>query len=77
MQSKITRRKGQTGKVGVVQCIQCGALVPRDKAIQKRRSGLPLSRRLRSLLLKQGAHLSIRTRQVHYCVSCAKHRKYV
>ena len=40
MSSKITRKKGQSGRAKVVQCIQCGKMVPRDKAMEKRKSAL-------------------------------------
>ncbi|MFQ6081699.1 MAG: 30S ribosomal protein S26e [Candidatus Bathyarchaeia archaeon] len=77
MSSRITRKKGQSGRAAVVQCIQCGKMIPRDKAVEKRKSTLPLDRRLRQLLKKQGAYLSTGRSIVYYCVSCAKHRKYV
>lgn len=77
MSSGITRRKGQSGRATVVECAICGARVPRDKAIEKRRSTLPLDRNLRQLLREQGAKLHSSRRIVYYCISCAKHRKYV
>jgi small subunit ribosomal protein S26e len=77
MSSGITRKKGQSGRAKVIQCIQCGQLVPRDKAIRKRKSSIHLDYKLRTLLKKRGAHISNRTSIVYYCVSCAKHRKYV
>ncbi len=77
MSSDITRKKGQSGRAVVVQCIQCGKMVPRDKAVEKRKSSLPLDHRLRELLKKQGTYISAAKRIVYYCVSCAKHRKYV
>ena len=55
MSSKITRKKGQSGRVKVVQCIQCGKMIPRDKAVEKRKLALHLDHRLRALLKKQGA----------------------
>jgi small subunit ribosomal protein S26e len=77
MSSGITRRKGQSGKTETVQCAQCGAIVPRDKAIEKIRSTLPLSKHLRNMLQRQGAYIHSTRRVVTYCISCAKHRKYV
>jgi small subunit ribosomal protein S26e len=77
LSSKITRKKGQSGRAKVVQCIQCGKMVPRDKAVEKRKSGLRLDHRLRTLLKKHGAYISGRISIVYYCISCARHRKYV
>jgi small subunit ribosomal protein S26e len=77
MSSNITRKKGQSGRTKSVECAQCGALVPRDKAIAKRRYGLPLNRRLIKILKDQGARIHAGKNTVYYCVSCAKHRKYV
>ncbi|MDH5441230.1 MAG: 30S ribosomal protein S26e [Candidatus Bathyarchaeota archaeon] len=77
MSSKITRKKGQSGRAGLVQCVQCGKMVPRDKAIERRKSTMPLDHRLRELLKKQGAYLTGGRKIIYYCVSCAKHRKYV
>lgn len=77
MSSGITRKKGKSGKAQVVQCIQCGQLVPRDKAIKKTKFSLRLDHKLRALLKKQGARISNIKTVNYYCVSCAKHRKYV
>ena len=77
MTSKITRKKGQSGRAVIVQCIQCGKIIPRDKAVEKHKSTLPLDHRLRKLLKNQGAYISGRRSIVYYCISCAKHRKYV
>ena len=75
--SGITRRKGESGRATVVECAICGAKVPRDKAMEKRRRSLPLDRNLRPLLMESGAKLHGTRRIVYYCISCAKHRKYV
>jgi small subunit ribosomal protein S26e len=77
MSSGITRKKGQSGRDKAFQCIQCGQLLPRDKAIEKRKSSLRLVFKLRKLLKSSGACISNRSCIVYYCVSCAKHRKYV
>ena len=77
MSSGITRKKGQSGRMDSVICSQCGAKVPRDKAILKRRSTLPLNRQLYKMLKDQGARVHAGKTRVYYCVSCAKHRKYV
>ena len=75
--SGITRRKGQSGKAVTIECALCGAKIPRDKAVEKRRRSLHLDRNLRQLLREQGARLHYGSRIVYYCISCAKHRKYV
>jgi small subunit ribosomal protein S26e len=77
MSSNITRKKGQSGRTRSLECSQCGALVPKDKAIGKTRFGLPLDRRLIKILKDQGARMHVGKNTVYYCVSCAKHRKYV
>ncbi len=59
MNSKITRKIGQSGRAWVVKCIQCGKMIPRDKALEKRKSTLPLDQRLRSLLRKKGARAQV------------------
>ncbi len=75
--SSITRRKGQSGRAMSVECASCGGLIPRDKAIEKLRNTLPLDRNLRRILREKGAKLHSTRRIVYYCISCAKHRKYV
>lgn len=75
--SSITRRKGKSGKTVVVQCTQCGKMIPKDKAVEKRKTTLPIDYRTRMLLKKSGARLSHAKIKVYYCISCAKHRKYV
>jgi ribosomal protein S26 len=75
--SRITRKKGQSGRAHVVQCIQCGKMIPRDEAVEKRKSTLPLDHRLRKLLKDKGAYVDGGRSVVYYCISCAKHRRYV
>jgi small subunit ribosomal protein S26e len=77
MSSNIIRKKGQSGRTRSLECAQCGALIPRDKAIEKTRRGLPLNRQLIKFLKNQGARIHAGKTTVYYCVSCAKHRKYV
>lgn len=77
MSSNITRKKGQSGRTKSVECTQCGALIPRDKAVEKVKRGLPLDRQLIKTLKDQGARIHAGKTTVYYCVSCAKHRKYV
>lgn len=44
MSSGITRRKGKSGRVKVVERAICGAKVPRDKTVEKKRRSLSLAR---------------------------------
>ena len=77
MSSKITRRKGQSGRARTVECAACGAKIPRDKAIAKRRHSLPLNRQLIKTLKEQGARVHSSKTRSYYCISCAMHRKYI
>lgn len=77
LSSGITRRKGKSGRAVVVECAICGAKVPRDKAVEKRSRSLRLGRNLRDLLREKGAKLHGVSRIQYYCISCAKHRKYI
>jgi ribosomal protein S26 len=52
-------------------------MIPRDKAVEKRKSTLPLDHRLRKLLKDKGAYVDGGRSVVYYCISCAKHRRYV
>jgi len=75
--SNITRRKGQSGRSVSVECASCGALMFRDKAVEKKRDSLPFEMNLRRILREKGAKLHSTRRIVYYCISSAKHRKYV
>ncbi len=77
LSSRITRKRAQSSRAVAVQCVQCGKTVPRDKAIEKRKSTLPLNPRLREELKKQDARLPSHRSLVYYRISCAKHRRYV
>jgi small subunit ribosomal protein S26e len=75
--SGITRRKGQSGRATTVECTLCGAKIPRDKAVERSRYSFRLDRNLRALLREKGAKLHNLRRVAYYCISCAKHRRYV
>jgi ribosomal protein S26 len=49
-----------------VQCAQCGKMVLRDKAIEKRKSSLPLDHRLKMLLKKKDTYISAGRQLVYY-----------
>ena len=67
------RSKGGKGRSDLVQCSNCGMMIPRDKA--KRVSKFVslvdpvLARELRS----DGAQIARHKVTKHYCVSCAVH----
>ena|SRR3970040_2398646 len=67
------RSKGGKGRSDLVQCSNCGTLVPKDKAKKlTTRVGLVepmLARELRA----QGAYIATSRTLKHYCVSCAVH----
>jgi small subunit ribosomal protein S26e len=71
------RAKGGKGRSGYVQCSQCGALVPKDKAKKyTQRFSLvepTLARELRSA----GAFIPSERTVKFYCVSCAVHFGHV
>jgi ribosomal protein S26 len=77
MSSGITRRKGKSGRAKVVECAICSAKVPRDKAVEKQRHFFPLDRMLRQPLKEREAKIYAGSSIAYYCISCAKHRKYV
>ncbi|MEM0341977.1 MAG: 30S ribosomal protein S26e [Desulfurococcus sp.] len=67
------RRKGDKGKVGYVQCDQCGRRVPEDKAICVTRMYSPVPPQLAEELEKKGAIIQKYPVRKCYCVSCAVH----
>jgi len=67
------RSKGGKGSSGVVQCMNCGATVPKDKA-KKVTSRLNLvEHSLAKELRAQGAYIAAPKVLKWYCVSCAIH----
>ncbi|MEM0043594.1 MAG: 30S ribosomal protein S26e [Sulfolobales archaeon] len=65
------RRKGDKGYIGRIQCDQCGALVPEDKAICVTRMYTPVDPQLAIELEKKGALIPRYPVKRCYCVSCA------
>jgi small subunit ribosomal protein S26e len=67
------RQKGGKGSSGRIQCTNCGATVPRDKA-KKVTSRLNLvEHTLAKELRAQGAYIASPTVLKWYCISCAIH----
>jgi len=71
------RSKGDKGSGGFVQCVSCGAMVPRDKAkkVTKRVSMVDFA--LAKELRQKGAYITAPMTTKYYCVSCAVHRGVV
>jgi len=68
------RSKGGKGRAAYVQCSQCGALVPRDKAKKATTYKSFVDASLAKELRGQGAIFSRTKIERWYCVSCAIHR---
>ncbi len=67
------RHKGAKGRVGVVQCDNCGRIVPRDKAICIKTYYSPVDPQLARELEKKGAIIMKYPVEKCYCISCAVH----
>jgi small subunit ribosomal protein S26e len=67
------RHQGSKGRVDLVQCDNCGRLVPRDKAICITKWYSPVSPQLAKELEKKGAIIMKYPVTKCYCVSCAVH----
>jgi len=65
------RRKGSKGKVGLIQCDQCGRLIPEDKAVCVTRMYSPVNPQLAAELEKKGAIIMKYPVTKCYCISCA------
>jgi small subunit ribosomal protein S26e len=71
------RAKGGKGHSDLVQCSQCGGLVPRDKAKKVTASYSFVDPQLGKELRAQGAIISTARTMKYYCISCAIHRRVV
>jgi len=67
-----SKRKGK-GREGYTYCSNCGARIPRDKAIRVERWVSLVDRQLEKELKKQGAVIFRKKIVKEYCVSCAIH----
>lgn len=67
------RSKGGKGRSDYVQCSQCGALVPRDKAKKVTRRVSLVEPTLAKELKEKGAYLPSTVITKYYCISCAVH----
>ncbi len=67
------RSKGTKGRTELVECDNCGALVPRDKIKRVTVRVSPVDAQLAKELKAKGAYISSYTTVKNYCVSCAVH----
>jgi len=71
------RSKGGKGSGGFVQCVSCGATVPRDKARKVTKRVSMVDRTLAKELRQKGAYIAAPITTKYYCVSCAVHKGVV
>lgn len=67
------RKGSDAGRKELVHCANCGALIPRDKAIKVTKSAFPLDGTLARELRESGTILPRQKIVKYYCVSCAIH----
>jgi len=67
------RHKGDKGKIRLIQCDNCGKLVPEDKAICVTRMYSPVDPQLARELEKKGAVVMRYPVTKCYCINCAIH----
>ncbi|RLE61027.1 MAG: 30S ribosomal protein S26e [Thermoprotei archaeon] len=68
------RHKGGKGKEDLVQCDDCGALIPRSKAVKITRPVIPIDYQLARELRAKGAVIPQYYVTKYLCVRCAIHR---
>lgn len=71
------RAKGGKGSSTLVQCANCGAMVPRDKAKRSTRRVSFVEPQLAKELRQKGTFLASWVDTKYYCISCAVHRGIV
>ncbi|MGD6809775.1 MAG: 30S ribosomal protein S26e [Candidatus Bathyarchaeia archaeon] len=71
------RAKGSKGSSTLVQCVNCGAMVPRDKAKRSTRRVSFVEPQLAKELRQKGTFLASWVDTKYYCISCAVHRGIV
>jgi len=71
------RAKGSKGSSSLVQCVNCGAMVPRDKAKRSTRRVSFVEPQLAKELRQKGTFLASWVDTKYYCISCAVHRGIV
>jgi len=68
------RHKGGKGKEYMVQCDECGALIPRSKAVKLTRPVTVVDPQLARELRRRGAIIPRYRVTKYYCIRCAVHR---
>lgn len=71
------RSKGGKGSSSLVQCANCGAQVPRDKAKKSTRRVSFVEPQLAKELRQKGTYMASWFDTKYYCISCAVHRGIV
>ncbi len=67
------RSKGGKGRSEIIQCSNCGMMVPRDKAKRVTRWVSPVDPLLARELRAKGTYIARERVVKMYCVSCAVH----
>lgn len=68
------RSGGSAGKKSLVQCSQCGKLVPRDKAKKASKYVTLVEPTIAKELRQKGTYIPRERVMKYYCISCAVHR---
>jgi small subunit ribosomal protein S26e len=68
------RHKGDKGKEAMVQCDECGALIPRSKAVKVTKRYAPIDPQLASELRSRGAIIPTYEVTKYLCIRCAVYR---
>lgn len=65
------RHKGGKGKEDIVQCDECGALIPRSKAVKITRRYSPIDPQLAKELRSKGSIIPTYEVTKYLCINCA------
>lgn len=71
------RSGGNRGSPGLVQCTNCGRMVPKDKAKKVTTYHSLVDFQMQKELRAQGAYIPRQQVMKYYCISCAVHRHVV
>ncbi|RLE66291.1 MAG: 30S ribosomal protein S26e [Thermoprotei archaeon] len=65
------RRKGGKGREDMIQCDECGALIPRSKAVKYTKAMSPVDPQLARELRSKGAIIPVYRVTKYLCIRCA------